>query len=148
MALLDWGWPGEAERRFTLTDYVAGRLERALGFLAPERPVLEQFGVALQPEVQVLGPVGMPDEEIATTLGMPVGIVKSTLHRALARNEDEIAGAHPRHVIGDGLGCHGKGDAEFGQALVDLCNLHPQWSGQVGQAAARLGLGLPVVPAR
>jgi len=28
--LLDWGWPGEAERRFTLTDYVAGRLERAM----------------------------------------------------------------------------------------------------------------------
>jgi poly(3-hydroxyalkanoate) synthetase len=28
--LLDWGWPGDAERRFTLTDYVAGRLERAL----------------------------------------------------------------------------------------------------------------------
>ncbi|MGH7122679.1 MAG: alpha/beta fold hydrolase [Acetobacteraceae bacterium] len=28
--LLDWGWPGEAERNFTLTDYVAGRLERAL----------------------------------------------------------------------------------------------------------------------
>ena len=27
--LLDWGWPGEAERRFTLTDYIAGRLERA-----------------------------------------------------------------------------------------------------------------------
>ena len=28
--LLDWGWPGETERRFTLTDYIAGRLERAL----------------------------------------------------------------------------------------------------------------------
>lgn len=28
--LLDWGWPGEAERGFTLTDYVAGRLERAM----------------------------------------------------------------------------------------------------------------------
>ena len=28
--LLDWGWPGEVERRFTLTDYVAGRLERAM----------------------------------------------------------------------------------------------------------------------
>jgi polyhydroxyalkanoate synthase len=28
--LLDWGWPGELERRFTLTDYVAGRLERAI----------------------------------------------------------------------------------------------------------------------
>jgi len=28
--LLDWGWPGDTERRFTLTDYVAGRMERAL----------------------------------------------------------------------------------------------------------------------
>lgn len=28
--LLDWGWPGVVERNFTLTDYVAGRLERAL----------------------------------------------------------------------------------------------------------------------
>ena len=27
--LLDWGWPGEEERRFTLTDYIAGRLVRA-----------------------------------------------------------------------------------------------------------------------
>ena len=32
--LLDWGWPGEAERGFTLTDYIAGRLERALVFSA------------------------------------------------------------------------------------------------------------------
>lgn len=28
--LLDWGWPGEVERGFSLTDYVAGRLERAM----------------------------------------------------------------------------------------------------------------------
>ncbi|MDE2517021.1 MAG: alpha/beta fold hydrolase [Rhodospirillales bacterium] len=28
--LLDWGWPGAVERGFTLTDYVAGRLARAL----------------------------------------------------------------------------------------------------------------------
>ncbi len=28
--LLDWGWPGEIERRFSITDYVAGRLERAM----------------------------------------------------------------------------------------------------------------------
>ena len=28
--LLDWGWPGQVERGFTLTDYIAGRLERAL----------------------------------------------------------------------------------------------------------------------
>ncbi len=28
--LLDWGWPGAAERQFTLTDYIADRLERAL----------------------------------------------------------------------------------------------------------------------
>lgn len=42
--LLDWGWPGEAERRFTLTDYVAGRLERAMAAAARvargPRPVL------------------------------------------------------------------------------------------------------------
>lgn len=28
--LIDWGFPGEAERRFSMTDYVAGRLEAAL----------------------------------------------------------------------------------------------------------------------
>lgn len=28
--LVEWGFPGDAERRFTLTDYVAGRLEGAL----------------------------------------------------------------------------------------------------------------------
>jgi polyhydroxyalkanoate synthase len=28
--LLDWGWPGEIERQFSLTDYVAGRMERAM----------------------------------------------------------------------------------------------------------------------
>ncbi len=28
--LLDWGWPGEAELGFTLTDYVTGRLARAM----------------------------------------------------------------------------------------------------------------------
>lgn len=33
--LLDWGWPGEAERGFTLTDYIAGRLERALMAVGP-----------------------------------------------------------------------------------------------------------------
>ncbi|QCG88544.1 alpha/beta fold hydrolase [Azospirillum sp. TSH100] len=31
--LLDWGRPGPLERRFTLTDYIAGRLERALDFV-------------------------------------------------------------------------------------------------------------------
>jgi polyhydroxyalkanoate synthase len=36
--LLDWGNPGSVERRFTLTDYIAGRLERAL--LAIGRPVI------------------------------------------------------------------------------------------------------------
>ncbi len=32
--LLDWGWPGEAERRFSLTDVIAGRLERAFAAAA------------------------------------------------------------------------------------------------------------------
>lgn len=36
--LLDWGWPGETERGFTLTDYIAGRLERALA--AVREPVV------------------------------------------------------------------------------------------------------------
>ena len=33
--LLDWGWPGEAELGFTLTDYAAGRLVRALAAVGP-----------------------------------------------------------------------------------------------------------------
>lgn len=37
--LLDWGAPGEVERGFTLTDYVAGRLERVL-----ESPALLALG--------------------------------------------------------------------------------------------------------
>lgn len=32
--LLDWGWPGEVERQFSLTDYIAGRLERALAAIS------------------------------------------------------------------------------------------------------------------
>jgi polyhydroxyalkanoate synthase len=31
--LLDWGWPAEPERKFSLTDYIAGRLERAIAAL-------------------------------------------------------------------------------------------------------------------
>jgi pimeloyl-ACP methyl ester carboxylesterase len=38
--LLDWGWPGETERKFTLTDYVAGRLERALVRVTLHAPVV------------------------------------------------------------------------------------------------------------
>lgn len=39
-ALLDWGWPGAVERRFNLTDYVAGRLERAVGAMAGGGPIV------------------------------------------------------------------------------------------------------------
>jgi polyhydroxyalkanoate synthase subunit PhaC len=44
--LLDWGRPEEQERRFTLTDYIAGRLERAIAAahaLARERIVLAGY---------------------------------------------------------------------------------------------------------
>jgi poly(3-hydroxyalkanoate) synthetase len=44
--LLDWGWPEDTERRFTMTDYVAGRLERALTAakaLAGSAPVLAGY---------------------------------------------------------------------------------------------------------
>ncbi len=34
--LLDWGFPGELERQFTLTDYIAGRLERAIEAAGPK----------------------------------------------------------------------------------------------------------------
>jgi poly(3-hydroxyalkanoate) synthetase len=40
--LLDWGWPGEVERAFSLTDYIAGRLERAL-VAAGEKVVLAGY---------------------------------------------------------------------------------------------------------
>jgi len=40
--LLDWGWPGALERGFTLTDHIAGRLERAL-LAAPENVVLAGY---------------------------------------------------------------------------------------------------------
>jgi len=40
--LLDWGWPGEAERRLTLTDHIAGRLERAI-IAAPPGVVLAGY---------------------------------------------------------------------------------------------------------
>ena len=40
--LLDWGWPAEAERRFTLTDHIAGRMERALQ-AAPRNLILAGY---------------------------------------------------------------------------------------------------------
>ncbi len=44
--LLDWGWPEDAERRFSLTDYVAGRMERAMtaaARLGSSRPILAGY---------------------------------------------------------------------------------------------------------
>jgi len=64
--LLDWGSPGAEERGFTLTDYVAGRLERALDALraqAAARPVvlgycmggLLALGLALRRQADLAG---------------------------------------------------------------------------------------------
>lgn len=55
--LLAWGWPGDVERRFTLTDYVAGLLERALAHLAPERPVLAGYCMGGNPALAAAGRV-------------------------------------------------------------------------------------------
>jgi len=44
--LLDWGWPGPIERKFSVTDYVTGRLERVLEFsktLGSAPPVLAGY---------------------------------------------------------------------------------------------------------
>ncbi len=47
--LLDWGYPGEAECDFTLTDYVAGRLLRALS------SVCASLGASLGEKVSLVG---------------------------------------------------------------------------------------------
>ena len=66
--LLDWGWPGETERRFTLTDYVAGRMERAL-----------MAAVALAG-----GPVVLAGYCMGGTLALAVAQRRPDLVRALA----------------------------------------------------------------
>jgi polyhydroxyalkanoate synthase len=64
--LLDWGRPGPEERQFTLTDYIAGRLERALEALRREdgtAPVvlgycmggLLALGLALRRQADIAG---------------------------------------------------------------------------------------------
>jgi polyhydroxyalkanoate synthase subunit PhaC len=65
--LLDWGRPGAEERGFTLTDYVAGRLERALTALRGQsggpRPVVMGYcmggllalGLALRRQADIAG---------------------------------------------------------------------------------------------
>lgn len=89
--LLDWGWPGEDERGFTLTDYVAGRLVRALA--AVEEPavlvgycmggLLALAAAQLRPElVRGLGLLATPwdfhaaDAEAARGLGALVPLLE------------------------------------------------------------------------
>lgn len=38
--LLDWGWPGAVERRYTLTDVIAGPMERSLAVAAKTAPAV------------------------------------------------------------------------------------------------------------
>ncbi|MFC7551455.1 alpha/beta fold hydrolase [Pseudoroseomonas wenyumeiae] len=66
--LLDWGWPGEVERRFTLTDYIAGRLERALA----------------APPVAALGPVALVGYCMGGLLALAAALRRPERVRALA----------------------------------------------------------------
>lgn len=66
--LLDWGWPGEVERGFTLTDYIAGRLERALA-AAP---------------VAALGPVALVGYCMGGLLALAAALRRPERVRALA----------------------------------------------------------------
>jgi polyhydroxyalkanoate synthase len=66
--LLDWGWPGEIERGFTLTDYIAGRLERALA-AAP---------------VAALGPVALVGYCMGGLLALAAALRRPEQVRALA----------------------------------------------------------------
>ena len=45
--LVDWGWPGETERSFTLTDYITGRLE----------PLLDRVSVQPDPSRRTVPPI-------------------------------------------------------------------------------------------
>jgi len=81
--LLDWGWPGEEERGFTLTDYVAGRLVRAMA--AVGEPVvlvgycmgglLALAAAQLRPElVRGLGLLATPWDFHAADAGAALGL--------------------------------------------------------------------------
>lgn len=50
--LVDWGAPGEAERRFTLTDYIAGRLEKAAEAAAEASSVAQPSADRVAPDVR------------------------------------------------------------------------------------------------
>jgi pimeloyl-ACP methyl ester carboxylesterase len=59
--LLDWGWPGPVERRFTLTDYIAGRLERALTAARARHPRLLLAGYCMGGLLAVAAAQRRPD---------------------------------------------------------------------------------------
>jgi poly(3-hydroxyalkanoate) synthetase len=59
--LLDWGWPGPVERRFTLTDYIAGRLERALIAARAANPRLVVAGYCMGGLLAVAAAQRRPD---------------------------------------------------------------------------------------
>ena len=63
--LLDWGWPGEVERAFGLTDYIAGRLERAV---ADQRQPVVLVGYCMAGLLTTALAVRRPD--LVTALGL------------------------------------------------------------------------------
>jgi polyhydroxyalkanoate synthase len=94
--LLDWGRPGEAERAFSLTDYVAGRLERALD--------------------AVLAETGAPPRLVGYCMG-------GLLALALAlRREEDLSGLV---LLGTPWDFHAEQAAQAGLAAAGLAPLAP-----------------------
>ena len=82
-----WTDPAPDPERHAAAQALGGILERALGRLTPR-----DRAIVLLREVE-----GVPYEEIAETLGLPLGTVKAALHRSRERLRETLlrAGVHP-----------------------------------------------------
>ncbi len=88
--LLDWGWP-EAERAFTLTDYVAGVLEPALAAAAADGPVV-LAGYCMGGLLALAAALRQP----AQVRGLALLATPWDFHAAGAAAAREMAGCLPR----------------------------------------------------
>ncbi len=64
--LLDWGWPDARSRQFSLTDYIAGRLERAV--VAADAPALVLVGYCMGGLLALAAALRRPDRIAALVL--------------------------------------------------------------------------------
>lgn len=106
--LLDWGWPGAAERRLDLDDYIVGRLERAMHAYADvDRRRLVLLGYCMGGVLAAAAAARCPRRIrglalLATPWDFHASLRASPALQALARAPDEAlltAGAVPVDVL-------------------------------------------------